>query len=295
MHPRGIAGFRQRNTAGGAQSREHNSGGTLARDLPEPSRIHPGRDGPGDRNQIREELPLSTRVHELAKELGLKSPELLERIQNWGLDVKASNLASLDPATVDRIRELSAQSASGQAPASAPPSRGSAGRRIAAGSLASAARSSRARWTRRPQSRRSTAPVSPARPRSEPAAPVRRQLAGAGSGQQPGGGCRCRVDPGTRPRRAGVGPRRGASRARRRRRGAAGVQGRRPRCLATAASRARGQAAARFRRTHRIAEPGARPGSSGPSPGRPAGAATRSAELVRRIDHGRRARRLPAA
>ena len=30
---------------------------------------------------IREELPLSTRVHELAKELGLKSHELLERIQ----------------------------------------------------------------------------------------------------------------------------------------------------------------------------------------------------------------------
>ena len=31
---------------------------------------------------------MSTRVHELAKELGLKSPELLERIQKWGLDVK---------------------------------------------------------------------------------------------------------------------------------------------------------------------------------------------------------------
>ena len=28
---------------------------------------------PEDRNSIREELPLSTRVHELAKELGLKS------------------------------------------------------------------------------------------------------------------------------------------------------------------------------------------------------------------------------
>jgi translation initiation factor IF-2 len=61
---------------------------------------------------------LSTRVHELAKELGLKSAELLERIQGWGLDVKASNFASLDPATVDRIRELSGTPKSGQAPAS---------------------------------------------------------------------------------------------------------------------------------------------------------------------------------
>jgi len=49
---------------------------------------------------------LSTRVHELAKELGLKSPELLDRIQKWGLDVKVSALASLDPATVDRIKQL---------------------------------------------------------------------------------------------------------------------------------------------------------------------------------------------
>jgi hypothetical protein len=45
-------------------------------------------------------LPLSTRVHELAKELGLKSQELLDRIQKWGLDVKVSALASLDPSTV---------------------------------------------------------------------------------------------------------------------------------------------------------------------------------------------------
>ncbi len=59
-----------------------------------------------NRSQIREELPLSTRVHELAKELGLKSQELLERIQKWGLDVKANALASLDPPMVDRIREL---------------------------------------------------------------------------------------------------------------------------------------------------------------------------------------------
>ena len=69
--------------------------------------------GLGNRSQIREELPLSTRVHELAKELGLKSQELLERIQKWGLDVKANALASLDPPMVDRIRELMDQPASG--------------------------------------------------------------------------------------------------------------------------------------------------------------------------------------
>ena len=69
--------------------------------------------GLGNRSQIREELPLSTRVHELAKELGLKSQELLERIQKWGLDVKANALASLDPPMVDRIRELMDQPAAG--------------------------------------------------------------------------------------------------------------------------------------------------------------------------------------
>ena len=74
--------------------------------------------GLGNRGQIREELPLSTRVHELAKELGLKSQELLERIQKWGLDVKANALASLDPAVVDRIRELMDQPASGKGTAS---------------------------------------------------------------------------------------------------------------------------------------------------------------------------------
>ena len=36
---------------------------------------------------------MSTRVHELAKELGLKSQELLDRIQKWGLDVKVSALS----------------------------------------------------------------------------------------------------------------------------------------------------------------------------------------------------------
>ena len=60
--------------------------------------------GPHRPNQ--EELPLSTRVHELAKELGLKSQELLDRIQRWGLDVKVSALASLDSAMVDRIKQL---------------------------------------------------------------------------------------------------------------------------------------------------------------------------------------------
>ena len=69
--------------------------------------------GLGNRGQIREELPLSTRVHELAKELGLKSQELLERIHKWGLDVKANPLASLDPPLVDRIRELMEQPAGG--------------------------------------------------------------------------------------------------------------------------------------------------------------------------------------
>ena len=68
---------------------------------------------------------MSTRVHELAKELGLKSQELLERIQKWGLDVKVSALASLDPSTVERIRELVKQPAAGNearsAAAAAPP------------------------------------------------------------------------------------------------------------------------------------------------------------------------------
>ena len=49
---------------------------------------------------------MSTRVHELARELGLKSQELLEHIQKWGLDVKVNALASLEPPTVERIKEL---------------------------------------------------------------------------------------------------------------------------------------------------------------------------------------------
>ena len=64
------------------------------------------------RSRIRDELPLSTRVHELAKELGLKTQELLERIQKWGLDVKFSALASLDPSTVEQIKERVNQSPS---------------------------------------------------------------------------------------------------------------------------------------------------------------------------------------
>src|SRR3981081_907349 len=69
------------------------------------------------RGPTQEELPLSTRVHELARELGLKSQELLERIQKWGLEVKGSALASLDPSTADRIRQL--MKAPGESPAPA--------------------------------------------------------------------------------------------------------------------------------------------------------------------------------
>src|SRR5262249_21969035 len=54
------------------------------------------------------------RVHELAKELGLKSHELLDRIQKEGLDVKVSALASLDPAMVERIRSMMKQPGTGR-------------------------------------------------------------------------------------------------------------------------------------------------------------------------------------
>jgi translation initiation factor IF-2 len=47
---------------------------------------------------------LSTRVHELAKELGVKSQELLDRIQTWGFEVKSSIFAGLDSPTVEQIR-----------------------------------------------------------------------------------------------------------------------------------------------------------------------------------------------
>ena len=70
---------------------------------------------------------MSTRVHELAKELGLKSQDLIDKIQKGGLDVKPSPLASLDPDMVSRIRDLVQQepsahpSPSPKAPTPAPP------------------------------------------------------------------------------------------------------------------------------------------------------------------------------
>ena len=129
-------------------------------------------------NRIREELPLSTRVHELAKELGLKSAELLERIQSWGLDVKASNFASLDPATVERIRELMARSAPGGGPASPP---------AQARSAASA-----------PAPSPAGSPSQPARPSSPDASATRAAAA-------------CSGEPGETPVRAAPAPARPAS------------------------------------------------------------------------------------
>ncbi len=64
---------------------------------------------------------MSTRVHQLAKELGLKSQDLLEKIQKWGLDVKNSTLASLDEGMVDKIKGLAASPASSPAPAAPTP------------------------------------------------------------------------------------------------------------------------------------------------------------------------------
>ncbi|MDR3639475.1 MAG: translation initiation factor IF-2 N-terminal domain-containing protein, partial [Isosphaeraceae bacterium] len=49
---------------------------------------------------------MSTRVYELAKELGLKSQELLDRIQEWDLPVKKNVQAGLDPEMVERIKQL---------------------------------------------------------------------------------------------------------------------------------------------------------------------------------------------
>ena len=82
------------------------------------------RAGPANtgRLPIQEESPLSTRVHELAKELGLKSQELLDRIQGWGLDVKPSIFAGLAQDQVDRIRGLMAGKAE---PAAGPASQSS--------------------------------------------------------------------------------------------------------------------------------------------------------------------------
>ena len=103
---------------------------------PNNSEYPPVAAGLGNRSQIREELPLSTRVHELAKELGLKSQELLERIQKWGLDVKANALASLDPEMVDRIRELMDQPAAGKGSTTAVPSPKPAADSIVGGGVA---------------------------------------------------------------------------------------------------------------------------------------------------------------
>ncbi len=59
---------------------------------------------------------MSTRVHELAKDLGLKSQELLDRIQKSGLDVKPSPLASLGEDQVAQIRKLIGAPATEAAP-----------------------------------------------------------------------------------------------------------------------------------------------------------------------------------
>ena len=62
---------------------------------------------------------MSTRVHELAKELGLKSQDLIDRFQSWGIDVKPSPFAGLAPEQIDRIRSL-AGGPGGSAPPPAP-------------------------------------------------------------------------------------------------------------------------------------------------------------------------------
>ncbi len=49
---------------------------------------------------------MSTRVHELAKKLGLKSQELIDAIQEAGLDVRPSPLAGLDSDMVEKIERL---------------------------------------------------------------------------------------------------------------------------------------------------------------------------------------------
>src|SRR6202034_2178068 len=74
------------------------------------------------RQPFQEESPLSTRVHELAKELGLKSQDLLDRIQGWGLDVKPSIFAGLAQEQVDRIKGLMTGPAEPVAPPASQPS-----------------------------------------------------------------------------------------------------------------------------------------------------------------------------
>ncbi len=70
---------------------------------------------------------MTTRVHELAKELGLKTNDLLDRIQRGGLEVKSNPLASLDESMVARIKELirgpMAEEAASHGSVGPPPSR----------------------------------------------------------------------------------------------------------------------------------------------------------------------------
>jgi translation initiation factor IF-2 len=57
------------------------------------------------------------RVHELAKKLGVKTQDLIERLRDLGLEAKSSPLAGLDEGTVERIE----RAYRGDAGASAPP------------------------------------------------------------------------------------------------------------------------------------------------------------------------------
>ncbi len=208
---------------------------------------------------------MSTRVHELAKELGLKSAELLERILSWGLDVKASNFASLDQATVDRIRDLSARSASGEGGLSGAPQ----GVRPTPASPAVSATPQPGRPSSKDASATKLAGTSPAsasapsahaQPRSEPAprsSPAGSQVLAPGSSPAAAPPV-AKVMPGSAPAGAP------ASSA-----GAAGGQlhsqapegghgpepGRRRPCRATADFPARGLAAGRSRHIRRIEDP----------------------------------------
>ena len=258
---------------------------------------------PEHRNSILEELPLSTRVHELAKELGLKSAELLERILSWGLDVKASNFASLDQATVDRIRDLSARSASGQAGASS----GSQGARPA-GTPAQPAVSA-APQPSRPSSKDSpppksagisppTSPVASSSPSSSSAPQVQARSEPAARG--PAAGSQV-LAPGSSPAAAPVAkatsaapagspgaPRKGDHTGRHGR-----LHPRRPHSRGTADSRARDLVAGRCRRTRHIEDRAL--GRTRPAQRLRAGWSRGVARRARSGgNHGRGARRIPA-
>jgi translation initiation factor IF-2 len=124
---------------------------------------------------MQEESPLSTRVHELAKELGVKSQDLLDRIQVWGFEVKSSIFAGLDPSTVEQIRgRYHSESAGG--PATSPVAKPSSRPASPATPETSAIRSTA---PAAPKSEASPAPPSPttaapvaATPPPTPAAPV---------------------------------------------------------------------------------------------------------------------------